>query len=591
MIDQKNIIKSFTERAVSLGGAPCSHFKVSGSWRSISWADILLRTRNLAANLIRLDLARGDRAIIFGNTRLEWTLADFAVMAAGGVVVPIYQSLNAERISHILKDSRPRFAIVEGGGCIKKFDEAVRMSGLSAPITVISMEHGLGLNSISSLAEKAGAEDLRALDERIDAISAGDVATYVYTSGTTGALKGVVITHGNIQAEVKAVEEVFDFRDYEIGLLWLPLAHVLGRMMEIFLLVHGSQTAYASSIEELPRTYLEIKPHFVCGVPRMLEKVHERAEGYIQNLVAPARALFRWALDVGKRRERLVQKSRRIPFFLAIQYRVAEMLIFRKLTAAFGGRLRCIICGGAKLSEEVAGFFHYAGIVVLEGYGLTETFGAATVNRFDDYHLGTVGKPVSGVELKLASDGEILIRGKIVFREYLNLPDETKKSFTDDGWFKTGDLGEYSRDGFLRITGRKKEMIITAGGKNVAPQLVESIMSESPYISNFMVYGDGRKYLVGLVALNVQEATSYLKNHGSPVSDGESISRHPMIVRLVQDHVDKANTRLASFETVKRFAIIGKSLSIDDGELTPTMKIRRDVVIEKYRDVLEALYQ
>lgn len=590
MINSNNVIKSFIDRATSLGEAPCSHFKAEGNWRSISWAEMMSRTKNLSANLIRLGLGKGDRAVIFGNTRIEWTIADFAIMAAGGITVPIYQSLNAERISHILKDSRPKFAVVEGGSQIKKFDDAVRMSGLSTPITVISMEEGQGLISISSLAEKADGEDLRALGERIGAISAGDVATYVYTSGTTGALKGVVLTHGNVQAEADAVEDVFDFTTDEIGLLWLPLAHVLGRMMEIFLLVHGSQTAYATSIEELPRTYLEIRPHFVCGVPRMLEKIHERAESYIQNSVAPVRALFRWALDVGKGRERLIQKSRRIPLTLGISYWIASALIFRKLTAAFGGRLRCIICGGAKLSEEVAGFFHYAGIVVLEGYGLTETFAAATVNRFDDYHLGTVGKPVSGVELKLASDGEILIRGKTVFREYLNLPDETKRSFTDDGWFKTGDLGEYSRDGFLRITGRKKEMIITAGGKNVAPQLVESIMSESPYISQFMVYGDGRKYLVGLVALNAREVMTYLKNHGSPVGDGEALSRHPMVVGLIGDHVNRANGRLASFETVKRFAIIDAGFSVETGELTPTMKIRRDVVIDKYRNVLETLY-
>lgn len=590
MSDPSNIISAFFETATSLGERSCAHFEDGGKWKCLSWTEMMRFVKNASALLVRHGLKRGDRVIIFGNTRLEWVIADFAVMAAGGISVPVYQSFNAQRVAHILKDARPRIAIVENDTLLAILDEAIGLIGSKDVITVISMEDGGGIISLSSMKIDVDADELRSVEEIGARLCDSDVATYVYTSGTTGTLKGVVLTHGNIYSEIRAIERVFDFGPDDIGLLWLPLAHVLGRMLEVFLIVHGCQTALASDINRLPEVYREIRPHFVCGVPRMLEKIHEAVDAYVKRSNFLARKLFAWAFDVGARRGRFIQKRRPVPFFLSLKFAVALALVFRRLKARLGGRLKCFICGGAMLPDEIGKFFHSAGITVLEGYGLTETFAAVTVNRFDDFHFGTVGKPLHGVDLKLAGDGEILIRGPTVFREYLNLPEETKKAFDDDGWFRTGDIGEYSRDGFLRITGRKKDMIITAGGKNIAPQMIEGIMSDSPYINHFMVYGEGRKYLAALVTLNADDVLAYLKKHGYPIEEGTPLSRHPAVIRLIQKHVDEGNMRLAKFETVKRFAIIDQDFSMETGELTPTMKLRRKAVIDKYRDVVEGMY-
>jgi len=590
MPESTNIISAFFETAGALGNRTCAHFKVGEEWRNITWTEMERSVRNAATGLVRLGLEKGDRVIIFGNTRLEWVIADFAVMAAGGISVPVYQSYNAGRVSHILKDAEPKMAIVESNSLLEVLDEAMDGSGFRDAITVIGMEDGKGLVTLSSLMSGDGRDLAKGIQDTVAGLSKTDVATYVYTSGTTGSLKGVVLTHGNILAEVRAAERVFDFGPDEIGLLWLPLAHVLGRMLEVFLLVHGCQTAFADDIKKLPQVYMEISPHFVCGVPRMLEKIYERIQAYVKEASPLSRHFFNWSMKVGMKHGRLLQKRRRVPFLLRVKFAIASALIFRRLMKRLGGRLGCFICGGAKLPEEIGKFFHAAGIMVLEGYGLTETFAAATVNRFDDYHFGTVGKPLHGVDLKLAADGEILIRGPMVFREYLNLPGETKAAFDEGGWFLTGDIGEYSRDGFLRITGRKKEMIITAGGKNVAPQMVEGVMSETPYVNHFMIYGDGRKYLVALVTLNDGEVSAYLRKHGCPMEEEIPLSRHPAVTRLIQTHVDEKNLGLARFETVKRFAIIDGDFSIESGELTPTMKIKRNVVVEKYRDVLEGMY-
>ncbi len=585
-----DIISTFFEKAQELSHKPCAHIEIDNQWVSRSWAEVQSSVKAIASALIDFGIRKGDRVIIYGKTRLEWTIADFAVMAAGGICVPIYQSFNAERVAYILDDSKPTIAFVEDVALLQVLDDAMRKVKSKDQIKVISMDSVDGVDSMGTLIENFKARDHSKLDSVVNEISPDDVATYVYTSGTTGQLKGVVLTHGNLIGEVRAIEPVFSFSPDEIGLLWLPLAHVLGRMMEVFHFVHGCQTAFANDINRLPEIYREIKPHFVCGVPRMLEKIYERVHAHIESSSRLMRWIFKWAFAVGLKYGKLTQKHRPIRIPLRIKYAIAKALIFKKLRSRLGGRLYCFICGGAKLPEDVGRFFHSVGIFVLEGYGLTETFAAVTVNRFDDYHFGTVGKPLPGFDIKLASDSEVLIRGSTVFKEYLNRPEDTKAAFTSDGWFRSGDIGEYSRDGFLRITGRKKEIIITAGGKNVAPQLIESIMTDSPYINHFMVYGDDRRYLVGLVTLNEDVSLSYLERHGYPIEDPKLISRHPAIRRLVWKHIEEKNKRLASYETIKQFEIVDGPFTIDGGELTPTLKLRRGEIAKKYRQQLDSMY-
>lgn len=585
-----NIISAFFETARKIGPLPCAHFKRSGKWGSLSWIEMSRSVKNLAGHIKRLGIGRGERILIISNSRLEWTIADCAIMAAGAVTVPVYTSLTPESSGSIINDCAPRLAFIENEESARKFREARETFGLKAIRTILFEDETAEEHFASILAGSDNVPD-EEIENLVNDIGSDDIATIVYTSGTTGRQKGAIITHGNIFSEVRAVQEIFDFKPDEIGLVCLPLAHVLGRLMQFYQLAKGCQAAYAESIDKIAQNFKEVRPHFVCGVPRMLEKVYEMIWLKVDKSPNWRKKLFAACLKAGMKQGGFIQKRRQVPWFLKFQYFLADMLAFHHIRAAFGGRLRCFICGGAPLKEDIAKFFHATGLSIIEGYGLTETFAAATANRFDDYHFGTVGKALPSVDLKISSDGEILFRGPTVFKGYLNLPDETKEAFDPDGWFRTGDLGEYSRDGFLRITGRKKEIIVTAGGKNVAPQMIETLMGQSPYINYFMAYGDGRKYLTGLVVLNVEAARQYLKKHGLVLMNGESLSGQKAVRELISRHVEEKNKSLASFETIKKFAIVDGDFSVAGGELTPTLKIRRAYTGEKYRELLEALYR
>ncbi len=591
MSEAKNIISAFLDTARDRGDDTCAIIKTKGRWKRISWTEVASRVLSMAAELRKMGLKKGDRVVILATTRLEWTISDCAIMAAGGITVPIYCTFTQDRISTILHDCFPALAIVEDASVANLLVESHKSSGISQELRLIGIERDAAPVCVEDLTSAASSEEMKDIERSARGLLKDDIATYVYTSGTTGKLKGVVITHGMILAEVRAAEQVFDFSNDEIGLMCLPLAHVLGRLMQFYQIIHGTQSAYAESLEKLAENYKEVRPHFVCGVPRMLEKIYERVTIYLEEAPEWIRRISRWALHVGRAKSTHVQKKRFIPFELKLKSTIAEIIMLRKLRSRLGGRLRCFICGGGKLSSEIANFFHIAGILVLEGYGLTESFAAATVNRPEDFRFGTVGKPLPGVLLRIAPDGEILLKGPTIFSDYLKLPEDTACAFDSEGWFKTGDLGEYSRDGFLRITGRKKDMIVTAGGKNIAPQRIETIMSDSPYISHFMVYGDGRKFLTALVTLNRAEITRYLQSLGFEGGDSQRLSEHPEVYALIKRHIEEKNAKLASFETIKRFAIIDNDFSIAGGELTPTIKVRRSFTSEKYRLVLDALYK
>lgn len=584
-----NIISAFFETALKMGPVPCAHFKRSGKWGSLSWIEMSRSVKNLASHIKRLGMARGERVAIISNSRIEWTIADCAILAAGAVTVPIYTSLTPANIGSIVKDCAPQLAFIENEESARKFREARETLGLGPIRTILFEDETAGEHFASILAGYDHVPD-EEIENLVSDIGSDDIATIVYTSGTTGRQKGAIITHGNIFSEVRAVQEIFDFRPDEIGLVCLPLAHVLGRLMQFYQLTKGCQAAYAEGIDKIAQNFKEVRPHFVCGVPRMLEKAHELIWLKVDKSPNWRKKLFAACLKAGMKRGGFIQKRRQVPWFLKFQYFLADMLAFRRIRAGLGGRLRCFICGGAPLKEDIAKFFHAAGLSIIEGYGLTETFAAATANRFDDYHFGTVGKALPSVDLKISSDGEILFRGPTVFKGYLNLPDETKEAFDSEGWFRTGDIGEYSRDGFLRITGRKKEIIVTAGGKNIAPQMIESLMGESPYINYFLAYGDGRKYLTGLLVLNAEAARQYLTQHGFVPKNGEPLAGHFAIRELIARQIEEKNKSLASFETIKKFAIVDGDFSVAGGELTPTLKIRRSFICEKYKDLLGSLY-
>lgn len=581
-----NVIAAFFETAARRKGAVCARFKREGAWRTMSWGEMAGEVRSVADALWKHGIRHGDRVAILGATSVEWTIADCAILAVGAVCVPIYASLTAEQVAYILCDAEPRLVFADAGAR-EKLVAAMRIAGHEIPVIVLRDGAGGGLEAMARMP----AVDFGRVDATVADLDPRDVATIVYTSGTTGEQKGVVLTHGNLFAEVAGARRAFDFEEHEIGLAFLPFAHVLGRMMQFYTLAQGCETAYAEGIEQLARNYIELRPHFLVAVPRMLEKVYELVLAHVRSLSLPLRLLFAWAFGVGREKTALEQKHRQVPCWLRAQAVAADLLVFRKIRSRLGGRLRTYICGGAPLDEEIARFFHSAGVMVLEGWGLTETFAAVTVNRTDDFHFGTVGKPLFGAELGLAPDGEVLVRGPLVFKEYLNLPEETRAAFDARGWFKTGDLGEISRDGFLRITGRKKELIITAGGKNIAPQMIEGMLARSPYVNHTLVCGDGRKYLTALLTLNAGAVIDYLAERGITVVEGEPLSINPAVQQLVAEHVEEQNRKLASYETIKRYAIVDREFSIEGGELTPTLKIRRNFATAKYRDVLDGLYR
>lgn len=584
-----NIVSQFLESVSKNGDGCCFLFSEHGAWRKLSWNELAGRVSRLSEFLKSNGIKKGDCVGIMSQSRWEWITADLAIQSCHAVTVPIYPTWPESRIAHILSEAEINTVFVENGTLREKLEKA----GLKKGIRTIQFSGDDPASSAAFLEKITNSKSLFSREKfelELAQIKEEDVATIIYTSGTTGQPKGVVLTHGNIMAEICATREIFHFERDEIGLLCLPLSHVLGRLMQYHQLADGYQIAFLESYEKFADNCRDLKPQLILGVPRMIEKIHERLLIILENSPEWKRRLFNWAVKIGKERAALVQKHRPTPNFLDFRYRIAKTFVFENLLKKLGGNIKVFISGGAALSGELGKFFHSMGFLILEGYGLTETFAAATVNRPDDYHFGTVGKPIPGIKIRLASDGEVLLKGPTVFREYFKQPEESSRAKTSDGWFCTGDMGELSRDGFLRITDRKKDIIVTSGGQNVAPQMIESLVMESPFVSHCMIYGDGKKYISALITLNPDTVMEYAKKSGITGSLEEISSSRP-VVDLIDSIVQEKNKKLARHETIKKFVILGHDFSQETGELTPTLKVRRKFTSEKYRDMLESLYR
>ncbi len=439
-----NIVTEFFATAKKLGDGVCFHYKSGDTWNTLTWAEVADLVHQYARGLIAMGVTQGTPVAILSGTRMEWTMIDLAVLAVGGVVVPIYPNLPREHISYILKDSGAHLVVVENDAMLACLREAGDRAA-SYKVIILQIEgggHYEGTTTLRSLIERGNEVQTHEIEARAAAVTLDMPASYIYTSGTTGVQKGVIVTHGNIYAVTEGTHDLIDFKSDEICMVCLPLAHVLGRMTQFYLLTKGCQSAYAESIEKLGQNYREVGPHFVVGVPRMLEKALERIESVIERTSPVARKLYYWAkrvaIEVGARREH-GEKPRGM---LALKYAVANKLVYSKLIDRMGGNLNTFVSGGAPLSFEIARFFTGLGVQVLEGYGLTETFAASTANRRNDFRFGTVGKPVKGVEIKLSGDGEVMIKGPTVFKGYLNKPEATDEAFEGE-WFHTGDIGEF----------------------------------------------------------------------------------------------------------------------------------------------------
>jgi long-chain acyl-CoA synthetase len=554
--------------------------------------------RELALGLMALGRQPGEAVGILSQSRGEWVKADMAVLSIGGVTIPVYPTYPSETLAYIVRDSETRALFVE--------DEEQLRKALAAAPDMPSLETIVLIRGSSERSGEGGRirvldwEGLRllgrgprapgGLEARLQSVKPGDVATIVYTSGTTGPPKGVVQTHGNHLAALDMIAQTSGVREGDVHLLFLPLAHSFARMEGFLGIRLGLTTAFAESIDRLAENLREVSPDFLCSVPRVFEKVYAKILSGADAAPPLRRRIFHWALGVGRRASRLEREGRALPVGLRMQKALADRLVFRKLQAALGGRLRFCVSGGAPLSAEIAEFFHAAGILILEGYGLTETCPILASNHPGAFKFGTVGRPFPGVEVRIAEDGEIVVRGPNIAQGYYRKREETAAVFEPDGWFHTGDVGEIDSAGFLKITDRKKDLIKTSGGSYVAPQHIENLLKGDPFVSQALVEGDRRPYPVALITLNPEELGKLARAQGLGDKPVAELVRHPAVMDRVRRIVDGVNVHLASYAQVKRFAVLADDFTQDGGELTPTMKVKRRDVRTKYADVIESMY-
>jgi len=568
--------------------------KVAGTYKPISHGEVADRVRHAARGLASLGVRRGDRVAILSENRPEWAIADFACLTAGLTDVPIYPTLPADQIAYILKDSGAVAIFVSTKIQAEKVREI--RAQLPALKTVIGFDDipGLVNMSIAEL-EKRGAEgetsqSIATYKEDALTVKPDDLATLIYTSGTTGEPKGVMLSHDNIYSNVEASRRAIPFEGRDVGLSFLPLSHIFERMAGHYMMfATGTSIAYAESIDTVAANMGEVRPTLVLSVPRLYEKMYARiletalTGGFLK------KKIFFWARGVAERwaKEKLAGKEP--GGLLAWQYAIAQKLVFSKLKTRTGGRLRYFVSGGAPLSPDINKFFYAAGLEILEGYGLTETSPVIAVNTPDNFRIGTVGKPIDGVEIRIASDGEILTRGPHVMKGYYNKPDATREAIEPDGWFHTGDIGEL-RDGFLAITDRKKDIIVTAGGKNIAPQPLENKVKTNKYVAQAVMLGDKRKFPSMLVVPNFDQLERWATKRNIIWTDRAQLLRMPTIQAKMEQEVNKELAGAAHFEIPKKIGLIEHDFSIEKGELTPTQKVKRRAIDKHYKALIDSLY-
>ena len=569
--------------------------KVGGAYRPISHKTLVERVRRAALGLRALGVRRGDRVAILGENRPEWAIADFACLTIGVTDVPVYPTLPAEQITYILRDSGSVAIFVSNAEQAAKI--AKIRGELPALKHVIGFEQGRLEGSDMTMAEL---EARGAASETPEATAAwrrealevkpDDIATIIYTSGTTGDPKGVMLTHDNIFSNVSSARTVIPFTGTDVALSFLPLSHIFERMAGHYLMFStGTTIAYAESVDTVPINMQEVRPTLVASVPRLYEKMYARV---LENALAGSavkKRIFFWARKVADRWADEKLAGREPKGLLAMQYRIAQKLVFSKLKARTGGRLRYFVSGGAPLAPEINKFFYAAGLVILEGYGLTETSPVIGVNTPEHFRIGTIGKMIPGVEVKIAEDGEILTRGPHVMKGYYNKPDATREVMDDDGWFHTGDIGTLE-DGYLKITDRKKDIIVTANGKNIAPQPIENQVKTNKYVSQAVMIGDTRKFPVMLIVPNFEQLEKWAKQRDLIWTSRAQLLSMPTVRAKMEKEVLDQLSGLASFETPKKIALIEEDFSIERGELTPTLKVKRRVVDKHYRNVIDTLY-
>jgi long-chain acyl-CoA synthetase len=594
--DEPKTLVEVYERIVRVHPKPNTlNYKSNGAWHPISAEEMLRRARSIALGLYSLGVRQGDRVALLSESRVEWVLADQGCIFSGAVPVPVYPTLTPPQVEYILKDCGARVLLVSTRTKFAEVESAVRECPAIESIVLFDSDGLTGAN-VLSLADLEGRgrtlenEQPNLSAELAHAAGPDDLATIIYTSGTTGEPKGVMLTHGNMVSNLVDSSDHFRFGEKDLALSVLPLSHIFERQAMNMYLHHGMSVYFGEGLEKIGDNLREVHPTVFVGVPRIFEKILARVQERAMAKGKLNGALCNWAIEIGKQWAQLKTRSQPVPVWLALRHKLADAPVYAKWRRVMGGNMRIFVSGGASLSSDVALAFIGAGLPIVQGYGLTETSPVITASRLDDNRVGTVGKPIRGVEVRLAADGEIETRGPNVMRGYWNKPEETRAVFTDDGWFETGDIGNLDAEGYLTITDRKKELLKTSGGKYIAPQPIEQLIKSSRFVNQAVVIGNNRKFASALIVPDWDQLEAYAKLKGLNLATREEFCRHPRIIDLFERQIAARTQDLAQFEKIKRIALLSHEMTVEGGELTPTLKVKRRVIDEKYRDVIDRIY-
>lgn len=567
------------------------NYKQEGRWHAVSADQLAEQVRAVALGLYARGIRPGERVAILSENRLEWNLADMGALMMGAVVVPIYATQAPAQVEYILRDSEARLLFISTPAQRERISDVLaRLPALSHLVTfdAINQLEPLSKLQADGIALAAAQPDL--YDQLWQAVKPADLATLIYTSGTTGEPKGVMLTHWNIASNVLAVADVLNYADNDITLSFLPFSHIFERAAFYGYLHQGVQIYYAESLEAVPRNLLEVRPTVLVTVPRVFEKIYEQIAALAQQASPLKKRLFSWAVAIGKQYAKRHARGAVGPL-LRWQYKLAYRLVLSRWRPRLGmDRLRCVISGGAPLSPDLAYIFRAAGVEILQGYGLSETSPGVTLNRPDANRIGTSGQPLGGVEVRIAEDGEVLVRGPNVMQGYYRRDEDNRQAFTEDGWFRTGDIGQIDEDGYLTITDRKKDLIKTSGGKYVAPQPIEGRLKLNPYVAEAVVIGNARKFPSALIVPNMELLQQLAQQQQISYHQPQELLAHPEVAKLFEQIIQDSNQTLSRHEQIKRFVLLHEPFSVQNGQLTPTMKVRRQVVEQQYREVIEKLY-
>jgi len=593
-----NLAQILRNQAQKYGSRLAVEKRLNGTWQGISWQEYYDQAREVGLGLYSLGMKKGDRVALLSQNRIEWVTADLGIIGIGAVTIPIYVTLPAHEVGYIISNSESKVYIAENKAALQKgldvLDDCPHLEKIVVIDTTdcdMSSDMLMSFEELKNLGREKAEKEPGLFEKLTDAVSRDDLATFVYTSGTTGPPKGAMISHGNILSVCEALDGMKWADDRDVLVAFLPLCHVFQRVAgHFFAMCVGIYTHYTESFDTIVEDIQAKRPTVLLAVPRVCEKVYAKILGQAKEQSQWKQNVFNWAVGIGAEVSQSMEKKKPIPAMLNLKYKIAYKMVFDKLRQALGGRTRWMVASGAPLAREIADFFNAAGIFLIEGYGMTECSAPATLNKLDNYKFGTAGTPLSCNQLKIAADGEILIKGGNVISGYWNMPEQTAEAFTEDGWLMSGDIGEIDKDGYLKITDRKKDLIITAGGKNIAPQNIEGHFKQDPLFEQFVVIGDMKKYLTALININLDEAARLAtESNLTFTTPGELLERDDFKA-IVDKHVTVLNAHLAKYETIKYYHIVKNVFSEETGELTPSLKVKRKVVMEKYKDVIDGMY-